>query len=125
MVANLVAIALGGSVGALLRYGVSTGVYAMLGRGFPWGTLAVNVAGSFAMGLLAVLMIERLSLGPQWRAAVLVGLLGSFTTFSTFSLETLELIERGQAGRALLNAAASVGLCLAAAWAGVVAARSL
>jgi CrcB protein len=122
---NLAAIALGGSLGAVLRYGVSVGVYSWLGRGFPWGTLIVNAVGSFLMGLLAVLLVERLALAPEWRAAILVGLLGSFTTFSTFSLETLTLMEQGEGTRAVANVVASVVICLFAAWGGLIAGRAL
>ena len=86
---QLLSIAAGGAIGALLRFWVSTGVYTLLGRGFPYGTLVVNVAGSLAMGLLFVLFMERVTISAEWRAAILIGLLGSFTTFSTFSLETL------------------------------------
>ncbi|SRR6056297_1739146 len=123
MMKQLVAIAAGGAFGALMRYGVSTAVYALAGRGFPYGTLAVNVAGSAAMGLLFVLLVERLDADPVWRAALLVGLLGSFTTFSTFSMETLALLEEGAAVKALANILASVLLCLAGAWLGVVLGR--
>lgn len=119
------AIAAGGAVGALLRYWVSTGVYAWFGRSFPYGTLAVNMLGSLAMGFLFVLLIDKLSVGPHWRAALLIGLLGAFTTFSTFSIETLNLLEEGETIRALLNVLLSVVLCLAAAWAGVLAGRAL
>lgn len=122
---QILAIAAGGAAGAVLRFWVSTGVYGWLGRGFPYGTLVVNVFGSLLMGLLAVLLIERLSLGPEWRAAILIGLLGGFTTFSTFSLETLNLIEAGAHGKAMLNAALSLVLCVAAAWAGVIAGRQI
>ena len=97
----------------------------MLGRGFPFGTLMVNVFGSLLMGLLSVLLIERLSLGPEWRAAILIGLLGGFTTFSTFSIETLNLIEVGDHAKALANAVLSVVLCVGAAWAGVIAGRQI
>ncbi len=113
------AIAGGGAVGALLRFWVSTWVYARLGRDFPWGTLAVNVAGSLLMGLLYVLLIERLAVPPAWRAALLVGLLGAFTTFSTFSIETFNLIEEGALLAALVNVLLSVVLCLLGAWLGV------
>ncbi len=119
------AIAGGGALGALGRYWVSGGVYRALGRDFPWGTLAVNVVGSFAMGLLMVLFLERLAVGPEWRAAVLVGFLGAFTTFSTFSIETLTLIEEGFMEKALLNVFASVLACVLACWVGMVLGRSL
>jgi CrcB protein len=122
---SVVAIAVGGSAGALMRYGVSLGVHSWLGRGFPWGTLTVNVAGSFLMGLLAVMLLERMALGPEWRAAVLVGFLGSFTTFSAFSLETLALVEQGETARAAINIIVSVMLCLFAAWVGLLAGRAL
>lgn len=122
---QLLAIATGGAVGAVLRFLMSSWVYTWLGRGFPYGTLTVNVLGSLLMGLLSVLLIERLSLGPEWRAAILIGLLGGFTTFSTFSIETLNLIESGEHAKALTNAALSVVLCIAAAWAGVIAGRQI
>ncbi len=119
------AIATGGAVGALLRFWMSNGIYALLGRSFPFGTLAVNVLGSLLMGFLYVLLIDKLSLGPHWRAALLIGLLGAFTTFSTFSIETLNLIEEGEAMKALLNVILSVVLCLGAAWLGVLAGRTV
>lgn len=122
---QILAIAGGGALGAVARFGVSTGVYRWLGRDFPWGTLAVNGLGSFAMGLLFVLLLERGLLAPELRAAVLIGFLGSFTTFSTFSLETLTLVEQGEAVRALVNVFASVLLCVGACWAGIIAARLL
>jgi CrcB protein len=122
---QILAIAGGGALGAVARFGVSTGVYRWLGRDFPWGTLAVNGLGSFAMGLLFVLLLERALLAPELRSAVLIGFLGSFTTFSTFSLETLTLVEQGEAVRALLNVVGSVLLCVGACWAGIIAARLL
>ncbi len=122
---QIIAIAAGGATGALMRFWVSGWVYAWLGRGFPYGTLMVNVLGSLLMGLLSVLLIERLSLGPEWRAVILIGLLGGFTTFSTFSIETLSLIEAGAHGKALANATLSVVLCVGAAWAGVIAGRQI
>ena len=122
---QILAIAGGGAIGAILRYWVSTGVYALAGRNFPYGTLAVNIIGSLVMGLLFVLLIERMAENSLWRAALLVGLLGAFTTFSTFSIETLNLLEEGAYSRALLNALLSVVLCVAAAWLGVKLGRQL
>lgn len=122
---QILAIAGGGAVGALLRFWVAGWVYGLLGRGFPWGTLVVNVSGSLLMGFLYVLLVERMSVAPEWRALLLVGFLGAFTTFSTFSLETLNLIEDGQLWRAMMNMLLSVVLCIAAAWGGMVLGRQL
>lgn len=119
------AIAAGGALGAIFRFWVSNGIYALLGRNFPYGTLAVNVLGSLLMGFLYVMLVDKLALGPQWRAALLIGLLGAFTTFSTFSMETLNLVEAGEVLKALLNILLSVSLCLAATWFGVLAGRSV
>lgn len=122
---QILAIAGGGALGALGRFWMSTGVYRLVGRDFPWGTLAVNALGSFLMGVLFVLFIERLAVGSDVRAAVLVGFLGAFTTFSTFSVETLVLIEDGYLARAFLNMWVSVLVCLLACWAGFALGRSL
>ncbi len=119
------AIAGGGAVGAVARYWVSVGVYALLGRAFPYGTLTVNVLGAGLIGILSVLLIERLAVAPEWRGAVLVGFLGAFTTFSTFSYETLMLLEDGYLLRAALNVLGNVLLCLVAAWLGVSLGRAL
>ncbi len=122
---KLLAIAAGGALGALLRYWTSVAVHARLGAGFPYGTLAVNVIGSLLMGFLYIWLIERMAAGPALRAFLMIGVLGAFTTFSTFSIETLNLLESGQAGRALINVAVSVLVCISAAAVGVLAARQL
>lgn len=122
---RVLAIAAGGAVGALLRYWMSSGTHALLGRGFPYGTLVVNVLGSFAIGFLFVLFLERMTLSGEWRAGILVGVLGAFTTFSTFSIETLNLLEEGAHLKASLNVALSVALCLAGAWFGLLLGRTL
>lgn len=124
-VQTLLSIAVGGATGAVARYGVSIGVHAMAGRNFPYGTLTVNVLGSFLMGFLYIMFMERLSVGGEWRALLLVGGLGAFTTFSTFSLETLNLLEGGEAAKALLNVVLSIAACLVAAWVGISAGRQL
>ena len=122
---QLIAIAAGGAVGAVMRFWVSTGVYALFGRSFPFGTLAVNVVGSWFMGLLFVLLVERGVLTPEWRAALMVGLLGAFTTFSTFSIETLNLVQEGAFAKAVANAVFSLALCIGATWMGVLLGREL
>ena len=122
---QILSIAAGGAIGAVMRYWVSTGVYNLLGRGFPYGTLAVNVAGSLLMGFLYVLLLERMTTGPELRAALLVGLLGAFTTFSTFSIETLNLIEQADFVKAGLNVLISVVACVGAAWVGLIIGRQM
>ncbi|MEW4982676.1 MAG: fluoride efflux transporter CrcB [Cycloclasticus sp.] len=120
---QILAIAAGGSIGAVMRFLVSTGIYSWLGRGFPYGTLVVNVLGSLLMGLLYELFLQRLSISPEARAILLVGFLGAFTTFSTFSIETINLIEQGYLIKAITNVFASVILCILAAWCGLQIAR--
>lgn len=104
-------VALGGAVGAVARHGVNIGAGRLFGPGFPVGTLAVNVAGSFLMGLLVVVLAGR---GNALAPLLMTGLLGGFTTFSAFSLDTVTLWQRGQGAVALAYVAASVGLSLAA-----------
>lgn len=123
---HIIAIALGGACGSVLRFLVSTGIYQWLGRGFPYGTLAVNIIGSFLIGLLAeALILQRITMTLEFRAAILVGVLGGFTTFSSFSLETLYLMEQGSFSKAAINVLASVGACLLAVWIGLLSGRSL
>jgi len=124
-VQQLLAIAGGGALGAVLRFAMSSTIYRILGREFPYGTLAVNVLGSLLMGFLFVVLVERLALSAEWRAALLIGLLGAFTTFSTFSFETLALFESGQLFKAFLNIILSVCLCLVATWLGLSLGRQL
>lgn len=121
-------VAPGGALGAVLRYQTGGAVARWLGpsaaAAFPWATLAVNVTGSFAMGLLAG-WLARHDGAEGWRLLLGVGLLGGFTTFSAFSLELLSLIERGAPGLALAYALVSVAAGLAGLWLGVSAMRGL
>ena len=118
-------VACGGAVGAMARFALSTWVYRWWGSAFPVGTLVVNVFGSLLMGVLTILLVERLNLGGEWRAVILVGFLGSFTTFSTFSMETYHLLVDGEYWKAATNMIASVGLCVGGYAAGVTIARQL
>ncbi|MDQ2067476.1 fluoride efflux transporter CrcB [Xinfangfangia sp. CPCC 101601] len=109
---NVLQVALGGALGSVLRFGVTTGTTRLFGVGFPWGTMIVNVIGSFAMGLLLVLLTEREA--ARLSPLLLTGLLGGFTTFSAFSLDSLTLWQRGDILEATAYIAASVLLSLAA-----------
>lgn len=121
----MLAIAAGGAGGALLRYWMTAWVALLLGRDFPWGTLAVNLLGSASMGFMAEILVERLGV-PLWvRQGLLVGFLGALTTFSTFAFDTLRLLEFGHLARAMANAVGSMVVCMAAIWLGQMAARGL
>jgi fluoride exporter len=123
MILSLFQVALGGAIGACLRYLVQAASLRLLGGGFPVGTLMINVAGSFLMGLLFVILAEKG--GMRLAPFLLTGILGGFTTFSTFSLDTITLWERGQSWLSLGYVGASVIFSLAALVAGLQFARSL
>ena len=122
---NILFIAAGGATGALFRYWVANGVYALLGRGFPYGTLTVNIIGSIVMGFSYAFLVERMDVASQWRAGLMIGMLGAFTTFSSFSIETMNLLESGEQLRAGMNVLLSVTLCLVGCWAGLVIGREI
>ena len=119
---NALAVFLGGGLGAVLRWLVGRWSLAWFGAGFPVGTLAVNVAGSFAIGL-AIAALD--GIGLTARLFFVTGLLGGFTTFSAFSIDALTLWQRGQPGAAALYVAASLLLSLAAVAAGALVSRAL
>jgi CrcB protein len=116
-------VALGGAIGTLLRYQINLLLTARLGEAMPWGTIFINITGSFIIGLFAALTEAggRLPVPPEIRAFMLVGLCGGYTTFSSFSLQTLTLIQTGEPFRAIANVMLSVVICLIAVWIGFVA----
>jgi len=118
-------IAVGGSIGAILRY--LTGVYSarLFGTWLPYGTLIVNIVGSFILSFFMILFLEKLSLDPLWRLFVAVGFCGSYTTLSSITYETLSIVMDGDYVRALLNVALNFGLSFLSAFAGIVLARML
>ena len=123
MLPTLLQVALGGAIGASGRYLTGVAAIRFMGPGFPWGTLAVNVLGSFIMGLVVV-TLGHLS-ANRFAPLLMTGVLGGFTTFSAFSLDTLTLWERGQQALAVTYVAASVTLSLLAIVAGLWIARSI
>jgi len=119
----IVAIAIGGAAGAVGRHFVNVGMVSILGYGFPWGTLVVNIGGSLIMGILAHVMATSWAVSPEVRALMTVGALGAFTTFSTFSLDVVTLYERGQIGLAAIYVVVSVTASIGALVLGLKLAR--
>lgn len=117
------AIAIGGILGCWARYAMTVGVQAIWGRTFPYGTLSINVLGSFLMGFLFFATLEHLAVGPYVRVGILTGFLGGFTTFSTFAMETLLLAEEGDIAKSIVYVALSIVLGIVAAFAGAFLAR--
>ncbi len=120
---NVVLIGAGGAAGALLRYGLSSLAHRLLGASFPWGTLAVNFIGCFAIGVLWTLS-ERTSLPAAFGPFVFTGMIGALTMFSTYGLESVRLLRNGQVGLSLANILVSNVLGLVLVVLGIVAART-
>jgi fluoride exporter len=118
-------ICLGGAVGTGARYLVSGAVLRWLGSGFPYGTLAVNLLGSFLLGLLMQLGLSTESLSPTVRIMLTTGVMGGFTTYSTFSYETVKLLQENAYALAFANVGLTVATCLAACFLGIVAAKTI
>ena len=115
---HLLAVALGGAAGSLLRYWMSGWLNTPEGR-LPVGTLSINVIGSLLMGITFVLIMEKARLSPELRPLIMTGMLGGFTTFSTFSLEAVTLFNEGHTGAALIYVLLSVILCITALYIGL------
>lgn len=122
---QILLVALGGAVGSVCRYVVGVGALRLMGPSFPWGTLAVNVAGSFAIGILAELIVARFGASAELRLLLITGFLGGFTTFSAFALDAVTLFERGASLAAATYLILSIGASIAAAIAGIGLMRSL
>ena len=123
----VLAVALGSALGGVARYGLSGLVARSFGETFPWGTLIVNVLGSFLIGFVATLTGPdgRVLVSPVTRQFWMPGIFGGFTTFSSFSLQTLSLVQDGEWTRALANVTLSVALCLLGVWLGATLAAAV
>ncbi|MBB3560493.1 CrcB protein [Rhizobium sp. BK512] len=118
-------VAVGGAIGSLLRYYVGLGSLRLMGPGFPWGTLIVNVVGCFIIGVFAEMTMRRFNASVELRLLLITGFLGGFTTFSAFSLDAITLFERGEVFAGGIYIAASVGLSMVAVMAGLGLMRAL
>ncbi len=122
---QLIYIGIFGGFGCVARYLASGWIYQLAGRNLPYGTLAVNIVGSFLLGLLMTFGVRSVLFSPEVRIGLTVGFMGGFTTFSTFSYETLRLLEDGSFWQAGMNILLNIVLCLLFALLGVLVARQL
>lgn len=122
---NIVLVAAGGAFGSVCRYLTGILMTRLLGPAFPWGTITVNIVGSFAIGLLTELVARRFDASLEMRLLLVVGILGGFTTFSSFSLDTVALIEKGAVSSAVIYVFSSVVVSLVATFAGFAVGRAL
>ncbi|MBP1876129.1 CrcB protein [Ensifer adhaerens] len=122
---NLLLVGAGGAIGSMVRYLVGLWTLHRWGPGFPWGTLGVNITGSFVIGLLAELIMRKFGASAEMRLFLITGVLGGYTTFSAFSLDTITLFERGDAALAVTYIAASVVLSILAVFAGLALMRAM
>jgi CrcB protein len=121
----LILVGAGGFIGAISRYMLDSRITAWTGGSFPWGTLVVNVSGSFAIGVLFALIVERAAMSADLRAPLLIGFLGAYTTFSTLTLESWRMIEDGSWLLAAANLGGSVAIGMFAIVAGIALGRAI
>jgi fluoride exporter len=122
---HVILVALGGALGASLRHFANMGALRMFGPNFPYGTMGINIIGSFAMGIFIEILVRRTGSSNELRLFVATGILGGFTTFSAFSLDFAVLMQRGALGSALFYALASVILSISALFLGLWLVRTL
>jgi CrcB protein len=115
----------GGCLGSILRFWLGTYIASRLGTRFPYGTLVINITGSFLIGLVFALMTARTSWSPNWRYLIPIGFIGGYTTFSSFEYETLRTIQDGQIGLGFLYVGLSVVVGFVAVWGGVMVGRAI
>jgi len=125
LIKNFLAISIAAILGANLRYLLSRVAARELGPVFPYGTLFINIVGSFIVGWFLIWTTERVLIDPHWRLVVVIGFCGSFTTFSSYAFETMAYFEQGQWGLMLINILSNNVLCLGAALAGMAVARAM
>lgn len=122
---NILLVAVGGAIGSVARYLVGLGATRLAGPNFPFGTLTVNIAGAFAIGLLVEMIARRFDASAEMRVFIVTGILGGFTTWSSFTLDTMVLLERGEIGLSALYLLASLLVSFAAVFAGLALGRAL
>jgi fluoride exporter len=118
-----VMVGVGGCLGSILRFWLGSYIGERMGARFPYGTLVINVTGSFLMGLVFAVLTARTNWSPNWRYLIPIGFIGGYTTFSSFEFETLRTIQDGQLGLALVYVAVSVCVGFVAVWGGAMAGR--
>jgi len=124
-VTRVALVALGGAIGSVARYGVGALAAQLLGAAFPWGTLFVNLSGSFLIALVMHVALAGTSVSLELRIFLTTGIMGGFTTYSTFNYETIRLMQDGSLGLAAVNLAATVVVCLLAGGLGVLVCRAI
>lgn len=122
---HILLVGAGGALGSVLRYLVGLWMLQRAGPAFPWGTLFVNVTGSFLIGFLAEFIMHKMGTSPEMRVFLITGVLGGYTTFSAFSLDAIALLEHGQTMSGLAYIVASVGLSMLAVFAGLALMRAM